>query len=715
MLERDARQAAERAQASLSTTLRSIGDGVIAADERGLVTMMNPVAEALTGWAEAEARGKPLAEVFVLANETTREEVESPVGRVLRHGVKEALASCTVLLGRSGGEIAVADSSAPIRDNGGTVRGVVIVFRDVSRERRAEAQRSFLMDVTRILSSSLDYNETLGKVAEVAVPQIADWCAVHVVGEEGDGWPPKLLAIGHRQEAHVSLARRWAGLSTRDPDASRGVPRVFKTGRSELYPQIDDAFLQEVAKGEEHLQILRELKAHSAIMAPIVYGDRVLGVLSVILGHSTYTYTETDRAMLEEAGRRAGVAMEHTRLYLAEQRAREAADAASRAKDAFLATVSHELRTPMNAILGWAKMLTNGEPDPQRTQHAIETIARNGYAMAQLVEDLLDISRIISGKVRLEVATVDTAKVIEGALESVRPAAEAKNVQIERALDPEAGPVVGDAARLQQVAWNLVSNSVKFTPPGGRVTVSTRHTDAAFELVVHDTGKGISSSFLPHVFDPFCQADNSMARATGGLGLGLAISKHLVELHGGQIEARSDGEGEGATFTVRLPLHVLQPAARATARPIAPPDATVPLEPLSQLQGLAILVVDDDPDARELLKVILEDSGAKVQTAGSVDEAMTEFRQKTPDVLLSDIAMPGATGYDLIQRVRALPPSEGGSVPAAALTAYAGADERRRVLGAGYMMHVTKPVDPAELLAAVASLTTFAVNAQAPP
>ena len=388
------------------------------------------------------------------------------------------------------------------------------------------------------------------------------------------------------------------------------------------------------------------------------------------------------------------------------------ADAANRSKDEFLATVSHELRTPLNAIMGWTQLLLAdgaNAADDERRRRGLETVVRNAKLQAQLIDDLLDVSRIISGKMRLDVQATDLAAVIDAAVEAIRPAAEAKQIQLRRVLDPFAGPVMGDPARLQQVVWNLLSNAVKFTAKGGRAEVRLERVNSHVEILVSDTGAGITPEFLPHVFDRFRQLDASTTRRHGGLGLGLAIVRHLVELHGGTVRVKSPGEGQGSTFIVGLPLSVahLTPGEGLRIHPrteeLAPADPCRD-DPALDLKGIRVLVVDDEPDARETLQQILEHCNAEVRTVGSAAEAVKHLESWRPDVLLSDIGMPGEDGYDLIRRVRELPAERGGRTPAAALTAFARGEDRRRALRAGFQMHVAKPVDLQELATVVASL-----------
>ena len=414
--------------------------------------------------------------------------------------------------------------------------------------------------------------------------------------------------------------------------------------------------------------------------------------------HGTCTDIHEARALLEQ----------NAQLLASERAARAEAERTGHLKDEFLATLSHELRTPLNAILGWTQVLQGDPANSEDVEQGLATIERNARVQNGIIEDLLDMSRIISGKVRLEMGRIDLAAVIEAALETVRPAADAKSIRLQPVLDPQAREVSGDPDRLQQVFWNLLSNAIKFTSKGGRVQVILERIHSHLEVNVIDSGEGIAPEFLPHVFDRFRQADASSTRRHGGLGLGLAIVKQLVELHGGSVHVDSAGPGHGTAFRVMLPLRAVQVAEepppeepRASGAALAPP--LVPAE-LLRLTGIRVLVVDDEPDARALVKRLLEDRGATVRTAGSADEAMSLFRENPPDVLVSDIGMPGEDGYSLIRRVRALLPEQGGHIPAIALTAYARSEDRIKAIVAGFQMHLAKPVEAMELLAQVASL-----------
>jgi PAS domain S-box-containing protein len=401
---------------------------------------------------------------------------------------------------------------------------------------------------------------------------------------------------------------------------------------------------------------------------------------------------------------RRRVEEERASLLARERAARADAEEASRAKDEFIATLSHELRTPLNSVLGWARLLRMGRLDPQNVVRAVESIERAARTQAQIVDDLLDMARIVRGQLQLDVRSVELVQVIEAAIDTVRPAATAREIEIASVLEPRAGPVAGDAGRLQQVVWNLLTNAIKFTPSGGRVEVRLAHRGHQVELTVKDTGAGIASDFLPHVFERFRQADSSTTRAHGGLGLGLAIVRHLVEAHGGTVSAHSDGPGLGASFCVSLPLfHVrARPRGAGTSRPASRHAPTLPA--VASLEDLRILVVDDDLDTLEVVKQLLEQAGANVTVAASADEALETLRSSPPDVLVSDIGMPGQDGYELIRRVRCLAPERGGRVPAAALTAFTQSDHRQQALSAGYQLYLAKPIEPAELTAAVARL-----------
>jgi signal transduction histidine kinase/CheY-like chemotaxis protein len=435
---------------------------------------------------------------------------------------------------------------------------------------------------------------------------------------------------------------------------------------------------------------------HLAI--PLVGLDDLIGIL--YLRRTSRRYAENDLRMLSLVGAKLAAYLTMLRgRELAELR--RAAEAASRAKDDFLATVSHELRTPLTAILGWTQVIKMGIANPQEVAHGAEVIARNVHLQAQLIDDLLDLSRIVTGKLRLNVEPVELARVIAAAVDAVKPACDGKRIRIECALEPLGDVVNGDAGRLQQVFWNLLSNAVKFTPSGGRIEVALKRVESHAELTVSDTGEGIRADFLPHMFERFHQADASAAREHGGLGIGLALVKELTELHGGRVTAASDGEGRGSTFTVHLPVSPVQ-ARKGGPRPDGRHRLGTRIgSDTALLQGIRVLVVDDEPDALDVMQRILESQQAQVTVASSVDGALATLADLRFDVLLSDIGMPRRDGYELISEVR----KRGLTTPAAAVTAFARGEDRARALLLGFHTHLPKPVDASELLVTVASLS----------
>ena len=490
---------------------------------------------------------------------------------------------------------------------------------------------------------------------------------------------------------------------------NRGAERMFGYTADEvvgqpvtiLIPQdhIDEepAIIARLKAGEriEHYETVRMRKDGTLIEISLTVSP-IAGANNKIIGASKIARDISERKRSEKALQEQY--QDNERLY-------RQAEESGRLKEEFLATVSHELRNPLNAILGWSRMLRAGQLEGADAAKALDAIERNARAQVQLIDDLLDVSRIITGKLRMDVRPVDPNAFIEAAIEAVTPAAEAKGVRVQKIMDTGLVSVPGDPTRLQQVVWNLLSNAIKFTPRGGRVQVRMERVNSHVEIVVTDSGQGIAADFLPHVFDRFRQADQRTTRHHGGLGLGLAIVRHLVELHGGSVKAESPGADQGSTFTIVLPVVPLYQLDTAgdrvlpTARELLPPT-----EYADRLDGLKILVVDDEQDTRELLKTSLGQCGAQVTVAGSTGAAFEAIRNSVPDLLISDIGMPDEDGYDLIRRLRALPCESGGRVPAIALTAYARVEDRLQALRAGYQMHVPKPVELAELVAVVASL-----------
>ena len=604
-------------------------------------------------------------------------------------------------------------SSFPVRVSEQTF-GLGLVVEDVTEERRIAEERQhalealgLLSDTSAALSSSLDHAETLARVANVAVPRMADVCIVYFVADDGE---VEQLAVAHEDASRADGLRAMHRAAKLDGNLPFGYPKVLRTGETELVSEVTDAMYEQTARDDVHLAHIRNIAAKSWIIAPLERQEQTVGAIA-FLYTGERRYSARDVPLVEEIARRATLAIENARLFreaeraaLAERRGRDKAEEATRLKDEFLATLSHELRTPLNAILGWARLLQSGSVVEQKKAPAIDTIVRNAMAQSQLIEDLLDVSRIISGKLRLTIEAVNVSEVIASAVDVVTPSADAKGVRIQPVLATDAGLIRGDAGRLQQIVWNLLANAVKFTPRGGRVHVTLRRDESALEIAVADTGAGIASEFLPYVFHRFRQEDGAITRKTGGLGLGLAIVKSLVELHGGTVEASSEGSGLGATFVVRLPIAPVSSAAivrpeRTSALPLEG-GVTCP----SELAGLKILCIDDEPDARDLLRTLLERCKAIVTTAASPSEALGMLAQARPDVIVSDIGMPGEDGYSFIRKLRSRSREDGGRTPAVALTAYARAEDRTRALVEGFQSHAAKPIDPQELLVVIANL-----------
>jgi PAS domain S-box-containing protein len=588
--------------------------------------------------------------------------------------------------------------------------GLTIYCHDISDRKRSESEReqflareqaaraeaeaqerrsTFLAEASRLLASSLDYRTTLTSVATIAVPTLADWCFVDIIEKNLTVFDnPIIVAFDPEKEALIrELRQRYPP----PVDADFGAPKVLRTGQPEMATQIPESLVLSIAQDAEHLSLMRQLNAQSYMIVPLIAGQRKLGTIAFVLAQPERRYQKADLAMATELAQRAAIAIDNARLYW------EAWEA-NRIKDEFLAIVSHELRTPLNSMLGWAKMLRQGKLNQATAAKALETIERNAEVQKKLIEDILDVSRIVQGKIRLNLRPLHLIPVINAVSESIHPIAQAKAIQFQSLLDPNVAQVTGDADRLQQVVWNLLSNAVKFTPSGGRVEIRLEQVNSMAQITVSDTGAGISADFLPYVFERFRQADGTSTRANGGLGLGLAIVRHLVEMHNGTVYATSDGEGLGATFTVQLPIRTEEQILQPTNL-----DSVASGE-FPCLNGLRILVVDDNADTLGLISFILEQCQAQVTTVTSASEALAALSQFKPNILISDIGMPGEDGYSLIQRIRTLPAELGGQIPAAALTAFAGESERNRALTAGFQMHISKPVEPAELVAAVVKL-----------
>jgi PAS domain S-box-containing protein len=570
---------------------------------------------------------------------------------------------------------------------------------DDQRDRRE--RDSFLAAAGATLTSSLDFHETLRALANLAVPHIADWCTVDIVNDDG---AIERVAMAHADPTRIERVRQLQQQLPSRPESPYSVESVIRSGEPLLLERVTDDLLSGAGYDDEHRRALRDLRVGSFICAPLMARGRTLGAVTFIGAESGRHFQESDIPFVQAVANRAALGIENARAF------REVQEA-NRLKDEFLATLSHELRTPLNAIMGYTRMLRSGLMQGDQLTRALEIVERNAGALNQIIGDVLDVARITSGKLRLNLESVDLRDVLENAMETVMPAANARGVRLEMGV-LEPAVVSGDPARLQQVVWNLLTNAVKFTDRGGVVSLTVRRHDDLAELVVRDTGHGIVPEFLPYLFERFRQADGGFSREHGGLGLGLAICRQLLEMHGGTITAESDGPGHGATFCVRLPLLMTEPVkplldVPARAATIAAPD----VHPVGfsrwmadALRGVTVVVVDDDPDARSLLQTLLGTAGARVVAASSALAALQVLSESAvlPDALLVDIGMPGMDGFELIRRIRRH--ERLAKIPAAALTAYTRPADRARVLASGFQMHLAKPVDPTELLSALGAL-----------
>ncbi|HVF45213.1 MAG TPA: PAS domain-containing protein [Pyrinomonadaceae bacterium] len=656
----------ERQRGFINALLENVEDGVVACDSEGVITVFNHAARRMHGRDErpiAADRWADYYDLYLPDGRTRMRKEEIPLFRALQG---ERVHNAEMIIAPEGREPhAVLASGGAVYGPDGEKLGAVVVMRDFTEQREAQEalrrESALLHALMDNIPDAIYFKDTGGRFTRVNshAPYRGNKAPEEVVGKtDFDFFVEEHARAAFEDEQRVMRT---------------GVPIIDKE-ECEVYPDGSTTWL-------------------STTKVP-VFDDagRVTGIVGI-------SRDITERKHAEES-----------RLELArEQAARTEAEHANRLKDEFLAVLSHELRTPLTAILGWSKMLMDGHVAEETRPSALTSIYRNAKSQAQLIDDLLDISRIITGRLSIETKPVELASIVETAVASVRPAAQAKSLTLETKVDALAGAVTGDADRLQQVVWNLLTNAIKFTPKGGLVEVRLARAGSCVEVEVRDTGQGIEQEFLPHVFDRFRQADSSTTRRHGGLGLGLSIVRHLVELHGGTAHAESAGHGQGSAFKVVLPSAARESDGEEPVEETSPAAAGgSPVIPHS-LEGLKVLVVDDDADARELLAEILNQCGAHVRTAASASKALEVLGLWLPDVLLSDIGMPEGDGYAFIERVRALPVERGGAIPAAALTAYAGAEDRARVLSSGYQAHVAKPVEPASLSALVAELAGRAV------
>ncbi|HEY1304137.1 MAG TPA: PAS domain S-box protein [Vicinamibacterales bacterium] len=634
----------------LAVTLASIGDAVLTTNNHGRITRMNGVAETLTGWRAADAIGRPLEEVFVVIDTHTPGKAENPVRRVLREGVVTSLSNM-LLASADGRTIPIDDSAAPIRSDDGRTAGAIMVFRDITERRRSEDERN---------------------QRDLAARQLAA-----IVESSDDAIVSKDLE---------STIRSW----------NRGAERIFGYTAAEMIGRSirviipddrwseEDDVLRQIRRGEkvDHFETVRRRKDGSEVpvsltISPIYSPD------GVVIGASKIARDISERKQVEA---------ERAQMLLREQHARTEVERASHVKDDFLATLSHELRTPLNAVLGYAQLLTSAVLPAERIPHAYQAIQRNAQAQARLVESLLDLSRVLAGKLELSVEDITLSTPLEAAVDAVRPDAVRKGIVLDVSPRARALSVSGDPVRLQQVFWNLLTNAIKFTPSGGRVAVRAIPDGPHARVEISDTGCGIEADLLPYVFDRFRQAKGEAARVSGGLGLGLALVREMVHAHGGTVSAQSEGEGRGSTFTVRLPLAQTATLGRSNVSETGRSTA------VGGESHADVLIVDDERDAREMLSLILTTQGATVRSVASASEALDAMRHRRPDVVLADVGMPEEDGYSMMRRWRALERELGyDRVPAVAVTAFATTKDRDRAVSAGFDWHVAKPIDLDEL------------------
>ena len=708
------RKRAEEYRIRLAAVVESSDDAIVSKTLDGIITTWNKGAERMFGYTADEVVGKPIL-ILIPPDRIAEEPV---ILERVRRGVRIETYE-TVRMCKDGRLLDVALTVSPIRDAEGNIIGASKIARDINARKRTEAA---LREETRVLellnsagaliASQLDLQSLVQSITDAATQLSgAQFGAFfyNVVNQEGESFLLHSLS-GASREAFEKFGLPRNTSVFNPTFRGQGVVRSADITQDPRYGTMEP----------HHGMPGGHLPIRSYLAVPVVSrSGQVIGAL--LFGHSLPgVFTERDERVIRGVAAQAAVAIDNARLYEdlkrasaerqelleAERAARGEAERVSLLKDEFLATLSHELRTPLNAILGWTQILRAAARSDEDLKEGLAVIERNSRVQTQLIEDLLDMSRIIAGKIRLDVQRVDLQEIVQAAVASVRHSAEAKEIRLQVVLDPLAGPVRGDPNRLQQCFWNLLSNAIKFTPKGGIVQVSLERVNSHVEVCVVDNGQGIAPEFLPHVFERFRQADASTTRRYGGLGLGLSIVKHLIELHGGSVRAKSGGEGQGATFCIELPLilvHPPEPPART--HPTSPTIGTLAIDHPS-LDGLTVLAVDDEPDARDLLRRLLEACGARVLVAASAREGLAALRLNRPDVLLSDIGMPEEDGYEFIRKVRQLPPNEGGHTPAAALTAFARSEDRTRALRAGYQAHVAKPVESAELTAVVASLVS---------
>ena len=666
-----------------AAVLDATPDAIVLVDDEGAIRLANERAERLFGYARGELVGRP-SSLLLPSDVRVAPDVQRDASGLRRDGSRFAAEITVKPLFTEAGRLFTAVvrdiTDRQPRDDDRSERSRAETARLQAEE--AGRRASFLAEASRVLAASLDYEATLRSVARVAIPYLADYVLVDVLEPRGR---LRRLAAAHPDPI---VEERLAGQNLPTPGDGGALDSVIERGEPTLIRDVSDDWLAARGADAEHLGARSGTTPTSLMLVPLRARGRTLGVVSFALTNGKRRYTLADLTLAEDLAQRAALAADNARLY------REAQDA-SRAKDEFLAVLSHELRTPLTPVLGWVRILKSGTLAPEATARALDTVERNTRLQAQLVEDLLDVSRIIAGKLSLDLRPVALGPIVDGVIESTAAAAAAKSIVVNRHVDPDLPRIEADANRLQQVLANLLSNAVKFTPVGGRIDVVAVRVADKVRLAVTDTGDGLAPDVAPHIFDRFRQADSTITRQYGGLGLGLSIVRHIVERHGGTVDASSEGIGRGATFTVTLPIG--GPVSDAAAGAQLPAPAATDL-----LADLRVLVVDDDADTRELVTVILQRAGADVAGAGSTDEALRHAEQRAPDVVVSDLAMPARDGYALLRALHGRGLARG--LVTIALTAHARREDRERALGAGYDAYVTKPVEPAALAALVKEL-----------
>ena len=693
----------------LAAIIESADDAIISKTLDGIITSWNKSAEKILGYTADEIVGRPVLTLIPPERHGEETEILSKIrlGERIEHYE-------TVRVTKSGEPLDVTLTVSPIKDEKGRIIGASKILRDITEQKRALAklqeETEVIETINRVavrLSAELDTEKLVKFVTDAATDLTgADFGAFfyNVVDDHGgsymlyalSGVPREVFADFPMPRATELFDPTFRGEATIRVADVREDPRF---GKNEPHFGMPGGHLPVVS----YLAVSVVSRTHEVI-GGLFFGHAAAGMFTdrherIVEGLAGQAAVAMDNARLYESAQRA--IKERDDLLAREQSARAAAEVASRAKDEFLSMLSHELRTPLNSILGWTRLLIDGDGDRStETLHALEAVDRNAKLQARLIDDMLDVSRIISGKLRLDAQPVDLTTVINSAVDTLRPAADAKQLRLYVTLDFGSGTVLGDPVRLQQVVWNLLSNAIKFTGKEGSIRVSLQRVNSHVELTVSDSGPGIEENFLPYVFDRFRQEDSTTRKKFGGLGLGLSIVRHLVELHGGTVEAANRDDGPGAVFTVRLPVMAVGKLAAAAEKRSSEPEPVLQpavIESLPRMDGFKVLAVDDEPDARHLLMTLFKRCGAEVAACGTAAETLQLLKTFEPDILVSDIGLPEEDGYSLIRKIRGNEKDSDKRLPAIALTAYARSEDRLKALSAGYNMYISKPVEPAEL------------------